>query len=352
MDLSPKIVELAREATLDADNPFDMTQRLTEFLRAAYRYQNAVKVPRGAEALEWFLFSGKAGFCNYYASAEAVMLRSLGIPARFVAGYAGGRRSDDGSQYTLLARDSHAWVEVYFPDIGWVIFEPTPLLPSVTFAESSPTAMTEQEIDPHERFALSNPQEQQNFEEFRQLQEKYAEESGAEAAEEEQRNAPLSWWLFPLVLCLLGLAGWWHFFYIPQGGATSRWMTEERLERTEMPAWLRRWARRKRGSVIEKMFARIRQVAPIVGVAPRCGETPKEFLNRFYHVIDFPEEPGRIFLDAFHQTVYGRGVVEMDREAAKDLVAIYRDMLRGVIRKKWGDCKRAVRFRLKLLRVR
>ncbi len=351
-DLSPKIAELAREATLDADNPFDVTQRLTDFLRAAYRYQSAVKIPRDAEALEWFLFSGKAGFCNYYASAEAVMLRSLGIPARFVAGYAGGRRSADGSQYTLLARDSHAWVEVYFADIGWVIFEPTPLLPSVTFVESSAAVEAEQEIDPHERFALSNPQEQGDLEEFRQLQEKYEEETGAAAADEEQRNGPLGWWLLPLGVCLLGLAGWWHFFHIPQAKPLSRWITEERLDRTEMPVWLHRWARRGGESAVEKMVARIRQIAPIAGAAPRLGETPKEFLNRFYDVIDFPEKPGEEFLDAFHRTVFGNGMDEADGRVTKHLTAIYRDMLRGVIRKKWGDLKRAVRFRFKLLRVR
>lgn len=351
-DLSPKIVELAREATLGADNPFDATQRLTEFLRGAYRYQSAVKIPRGMEPLEWFLFSGNGGFCNYYASAEVVMLRSLGIPARFVAGYAGGRRSTDGGSYTLLARDSHAWVEVYFPDIGWVIFEPTPLLPGVTFAESSLPVVEEEEIDPHERFALANPQEQGELEDFRQLQEKYGDKSAVPLLDKEERNNPLIWWLLLLGLFLIGLGGWWHFFYIPQSIFKVRWISEERIGRTEVPTWLRSWARRKGVSPLEKMYARIRQIAPIVGAAPRLAETPKEFLNRFYHIIDFPQQTGEEFLDAYQRAVYAHNATKMERRSVKHLTAIYHALLWAVIRKKWGDLKKAVRFRLKLLRVR
>ena len=198
-NLSPKIVELAREATQGEGTPFDITQRLTDFLRGAYRYQNAIKIPRGAEPLEWFLFSGKAGFCNYYASAETVMLRTLGIPARFVVGYAGGRKYADGSRMILLARDSHAWVEVYFPEIGWVIFEPTPLLPSVTFAESQ-VPEADEEIDPRERFALSNPAESAGLEEFRALQKKYEEDTGEMAQDERKGIGRWVWLFFPVGL--------------------------------------------------------------------------------------------------------------------------------------------------------
>lgn len=350
-NLSPKIVELAREATLGAENPFDVTQRLTDFLRGAYRYQSAVKIPRNAEPLEWFLFSGKAGFCNYYASAEAIMLRSLGIPARFVAGYAGGRRSDDGSHYTLLARDSHAWVEVYFPGIGWVIFEPTPLLPSVTFMESSPAA-AEEEIDPHERFALSNPQEQKELQEFRQLQDKYTEASAVSVPDEAQKDTSSIWQLLLLGLLLVGLGVWGYFFNITQGNLSARWISEGRIDHAVWPGWLRDWVRRAAGSPLQKMYARIRQIAPIVAAAPRKGETPKEFLNRFYARINFPALAGEEFLDAYQQTVFGREKLGLDRPTLKHLTSLYRGMLWAVILRKWKDLKQAVRFRLTLLRVR
>lgn len=71
----------------------------------------------------WVLMDHKQGFCNYYASAEVLLLRSIGIPARLAVGFARGEL-DDGA-YTVFRRDAHAWPEVYFPGIGWVEFEPT-----------------------------------------------------------------------------------------------------------------------------------------------------------------------------------------------------------------------------------
>jgi hypothetical protein len=74
--------------------------------------------------LDWFLFDSKKGFCNYYASAEVVLLRSLGIPARMVVGFAQGEFSTPNI-YVVREQDEHAWPEVFFPGIGWVEFEPT-----------------------------------------------------------------------------------------------------------------------------------------------------------------------------------------------------------------------------------
>jgi hypothetical protein len=71
----------------------------------------------------WVLKDHKQGFCNYYASAEVLLLRSIGIPARLAVGFARGELAD--GVYTVFRRDAHAWPEVYFPGIGWVEFEPT-----------------------------------------------------------------------------------------------------------------------------------------------------------------------------------------------------------------------------------
>jgi hypothetical protein len=75
--------------------------------------------------IEWFLFEGKQGYCNYYATAEVLMLRSVGIPARLAVGYARGDKSRDGLVYTVRNENAHAWPEVYFVGYGWVEFEPT-----------------------------------------------------------------------------------------------------------------------------------------------------------------------------------------------------------------------------------
>jgi len=73
-----------------------------------------------------FLFERKHGHCEYFASAMAVMLRSLHIPSRLVTGFRGGEYNDITGQYVVRASDAHSWVEAYFPGSGWISFDPTP----------------------------------------------------------------------------------------------------------------------------------------------------------------------------------------------------------------------------------
>lgn len=80
--------------------------------------------PAGVDPVDWFLFTWKSGFCNYYASAEVLLLRAAGVPARMVLGYAPGDYQP-GGDYQVKAKDAHAWPEIYFSGIGWVEFEPT-----------------------------------------------------------------------------------------------------------------------------------------------------------------------------------------------------------------------------------
>jgi transglutaminase-like putative cysteine protease len=133
--LEPKFKQLAIQIIADRKTEFDQTEAVTEFLRNNMRYVTDIPpAPNGTDPIEWFLFDYKKGFCNYYASAEVLLLRSAGIPARLAVGFAQGQRQNDS--YIVRKRDSHAWPEVYFPGIGWVEFEPTgnqdPLIRSTT----------------------------------------------------------------------------------------------------------------------------------------------------------------------------------------------------------------------------
>ena len=75
--------------------------------------------------VEYFLFKGKGGYCTYYVSAMTVMLRSLGIPARYVEGFLTKEENRIGKIYSILQNNSHSWVEVFFEGVGWITFEPT-----------------------------------------------------------------------------------------------------------------------------------------------------------------------------------------------------------------------------------
>ena len=81
--------------------------------------------PTGADALSTFLFTTHRGYCEQFASAMAVLVRALGIPARVAVGFTGGQ-SDGNGGYTVTTADAHAWPEVWFRGVGWVRFEPTP----------------------------------------------------------------------------------------------------------------------------------------------------------------------------------------------------------------------------------
>ncbi|MHB8778352.1 MAG: transglutaminase-like domain-containing protein [Anaerolineales bacterium] len=128
-DFSVRIQALALEITAAYDNPYDKTAALTNYLRSEIEYTTSISFPENTEdRLEYFLLESKKGFCNYYASAEVLMLRSIGVPARLAVGFAQGEGDDTNLNnifYTVRERDAHAWPEVYFPGHGWIEFEPT-----------------------------------------------------------------------------------------------------------------------------------------------------------------------------------------------------------------------------------
>ncbi len=123
-NVKPDIKDLADKVSSSQVDPYDKAQAITNYLRANIQYAASLpEPPAGRDPILWMLFDYKKGFCNYYASAEVLMLRSLGIPARLAVGFAQGQYQ--AGEYIVRQRDAHAWPEVYFPEIGWVEFEPT-----------------------------------------------------------------------------------------------------------------------------------------------------------------------------------------------------------------------------------
>lgn len=133
--LSPKLADLVRVVTRDVTTPYEMTIAIKQHLLSSYAYSLDVGSILSASPLEDFLFTRKTGYCEHYATAMVVMLRTIGIPARLVTGFLPGEWNDFGHYYTVRQQDAHAWVEVWFPRSGWVTFDPTP---SVVKAFSNP----------------------------------------------------------------------------------------------------------------------------------------------------------------------------------------------------------------------
>src|SRR5205814_1065394 len=125
--LSPQARRLALEVTNGATNEFDVVRALTNYLQRSYRYTlDLPAVPAGRDPVDWFLFDVKTGYCEQFATAETLMLRSLGIPARLATGYAIGDYDPVLNQAVVREHDAHAWVEVWFGGHGWVPVDPTP----------------------------------------------------------------------------------------------------------------------------------------------------------------------------------------------------------------------------------
>ncbi len=125
--VTPAVRDLAREVTGKSSTPFEKILAVEEHLRAQYRYSLDLNTTLSTTPLDDFLFTRKTGYCEHYATAMVVLLRTLGIPARLVTGFLPGEWNDVGNYYVVRQRDAHAWVEVYFPKSGWITFDPTPI---------------------------------------------------------------------------------------------------------------------------------------------------------------------------------------------------------------------------------
>ncbi|HZX94635.1 MAG TPA: DUF3488 and transglutaminase-like domain-containing protein [Myxococcales bacterium] len=122
-NLNPRVVALAKRLGAGKD-PVDAALAVERWLTMALTYTRELP-GEVADPISDFLFRRRAGHCELFSSAMVLMLRSLGIPARNVTGYYGGQRTDAG-YYAVRAGDAHSWVEVWFPDAGYVSFDPTP----------------------------------------------------------------------------------------------------------------------------------------------------------------------------------------------------------------------------------
>jgi len=123
-DLDPRIGQMAERWTAYATSDYRKVLAIQQhFHNGSFVYSTDVEPVDDADALLEFLTQTKAGFCQQYSSAMAVMVRTLGLPARIGVGYRAGTQQEDGS-YLVQSDDAHAWVEVLFPGYGWLQFEP------------------------------------------------------------------------------------------------------------------------------------------------------------------------------------------------------------------------------------
>lgn len=125
--IDPRVKDRAQQLTAGAHTMYDKAVALENYFRRSFTYSTTIHLSPGAEATTWLLFqSNHSAFCNYFASAMAVMARELGMPARVVVGYTSGTFDAKTHDWVVHGSDAHAWTQIYFAGYGWINFEPSP----------------------------------------------------------------------------------------------------------------------------------------------------------------------------------------------------------------------------------
>jgi hypothetical protein len=130
--MDERVAGLAADIAAKSGNAYDKAMAVEQYLKKNYGYTLSLPEKPEADPVGEFLFRRKQGHCEYFASAMAVMLRTLGIPSRMVTGFRGAEFNDLNSTYIVRASSAHTWVEAYFAGAGWVSFDPTPPDPKPT----------------------------------------------------------------------------------------------------------------------------------------------------------------------------------------------------------------------------
>jgi transglutaminase-like putative cysteine protease len=311
-DLPTTIGELAMQVTASDRTPYDQAQAITEYLRQEIHYSASIPpAPQGIDQLSWFLFDQKAGFCSYDATAEVLMLRTLGIPSRLTVGFAQGRMAADGWQ-EVQALDAHSWPEVYFPGVGWVEFEPTVSQPDIIRPEGMPAPP----ITPAPAPARVKPRPP-NIERVLPG----SVESPSAIPVPNVQGILIALFLF---LVFLGAALLWAFnsqrVHVLLRGLqaglptqvplkSTRWLTSHALP---VPGWLERSAWRAGLSPMQRSFTSIYQALRLLGIPTAPSETPAEASALLSTRLPEAADPVAVLLAEYQASCYGDSAGDLD----------------------------------------
>ncbi len=134
----PRVAALARRVTAGQSSVYGAVTALERWIGRHTTYTTSIPtLAAGQDAVAQFLFGSRRGYCEQISTSLAVMLRTLGIPAREAVGYVPGPYDPLTGTYDVLAKDAHAWVQVWFPGYGWQSFDPTAYVPNATPSSGS-----------------------------------------------------------------------------------------------------------------------------------------------------------------------------------------------------------------------
>lgn len=346
IDLSEKIGSLAFDLTSQANSRIEKAISITNYLRNTFRYKDSVLIPQGEDPIEWFLFEGREGFCNYFSTAEVLMLRSIGIPARIVVGYAQGERLSENDDFLVKVKDSHSWVEAFFPESGWIILEPTPNQPEVILEEKKNTP---DELSREDTFTLENEDQAQEAESglFSKVNEKYNIVNLVNQSETRSKDIFI---IFLTIIFLMGIAAFLiiKFVFLRRKmirfpGAIEKWVIKRGKA---APGWLKLWADYEMLPGYQKAYKNLHFLSETLLFREVKQLTPKEFIEELNKNFDVNEPAGNLFLDQYQDLTYGIN----ERTQSGEYFKNYKKLL-SLILESWKE-KRIAEIRSRIFKLR
>jgi hypothetical protein len=346
-DFSIKISSLAFDLSSEEDTRIEKALAITNYLRSTFRYKDFVDIPQGADPIEWFLFEGREGFCNYFATADVLMLRSIGIPARMVVGYAQGERISEKDEFVVRIKDSHSWVEAFFPESGWITLEPTPSQPGVILEAQ---AIAREDFGREEALTLENADLEQDPESgfFSKVNEKYEIIDQVNQPEIAPKKN-----IFEAALVLFLMVGLIFIIYISffrKRPVILPIILENRIIQNgkTAPDWLKRWADYEKLPWHQKAYRKLQALSGILLFQVDKNLTPKEFIGALNKNFEVNEKSGKLFLDLYQKSTYG----DMNDISADIYFENYKKIL-SLILKSWKDKRiEEIRFTMRLMKTR
>ncbi len=263
LELPQRVRDLAKEVTRDYDNAYDKATALESYLREIEYNELIEAPPKNRDGVDYFLFDVREGYCDYYASAMAVMARSVGIPARVAAGYGMGEYNPDTGTYRVREKNAHAWVEVYFPRYGWVEFEPTASKPLLARPKPPKVIEPSEEGDGSTRMG-----HEEDFGE-----EDLPEGEGGFLASPTPRRQQAVRWLVGLILLLASV------------GLAALWMLRE--------------SKQKGLNLVERVYERLCNFAQRLGIQFQRHQTPHEYAAALITAVPEGQGPVQCITDLY-----------------------------------------------------
>jgi transglutaminase-like putative cysteine protease len=290
--------QLAADLAAGQSNAFDTAVAVEDYVRATIVYNEEIDAPPSdQDVVDYVLFDSQEGYCEYYASAMAVLLRLQGIPARVVGGYFPAPFDPEQGGHLYREKNAHLWVEAFFPGYGWIPFEPTANREELSYGDLA--ASREVPVTPTPEPTPSPPDVEATPP---PVPEAPAEQPPPVTPPDILSDpARLATWI---ALALAALAG------IAALSATAAWFAGFRGL-----------------SPISGLYARALRAGSWLGVPPAASMTPREYAEGVGRVVPSAQGPARVVADLYTQERYaGR---RPDSEATRAARTAWRE-LRGI----------------------